>query len=342
MFGARRIKTACAIVSDDISGARKYDVSFRQRVTGWRHGFTAQSFAWYELDKNDPTDYLNDRLYRTRIKGLNEGYDDIFRNKYQFHQTAGDYVEYFPELIGRILGGEVLPEFSNGYTSIHGILADYNSVVLKPLAGSWGLDIHILSSRDGMYILNGGSIPKSEVEDLIEDFEDYIIQEKITQHRFEDEIFPDSLNTVRVTTANAVGQIDPFIAGVGHRFGTKMSAPTDNWHQGGVCAGVNIDTGELDYVVHQRENGGLERLDHHPETKTRVKGESIPHWDEVKDLCLGLSNHYPGASFIGWDIAITDAGPMVIEGNSSPDKDIIQLSTGLFEQDEFKSFVESL
>jgi hypothetical protein len=47
-------------------------------------------------------------------------------------------------------------------------------------------------------------------------------------------------------------------------------------------------------------------------------------WDGVRDVARKVHLAFPDQVVIGWDVAILPDGPAVVEGNKSPDLDIIQ------------------
>ncbi len=47
---------------------------------------------------------------------------------------------------------------------------------------------------------------------------------------------------------------------------------------------------------------------------------SIPYFNEAKELVCQLAKYVPRLRFIGWDVAISDSGPVLIEGNSFYDE----------------------
>jgi hypothetical protein len=65
-------------------------------------------------------------------------------------------------------------------------------------------------------------------------------------------------------------------------------------------------------------------LDRHPDTNARITGTILPLWSETKTLAILAHRSFADRVLVGWDIAITDEGPLIVEGNSSPDLDILQ------------------
>ena len=71
-------------------------------------------------------------------------------------------------------------------------------------------------------------------------------------------------------------------------------------------------------------------LTHHPDTDLRFKGIEIPFWDRCCRLCLQAAGLFPQLPLVGWDLAITPEGPVIMEGNHRPATDFFQLSDNLW------------
>ena len=63
----------------------------------------------------------------------------------------------------------------------------------------------------------------------------------------------------------------------------------------------------------------------HPLTNTAIVGYKVPLFKEAIKLAEELSAIIPEMGVVGWDIAITPDGPVVVEGNEFPGHDIYQL-----------------
>jgi len=124
-------------------------------------------------------------------------------------------------------------------------------------------------------------------------------------------IFPPALNTLRVIThIGQDGMVDVAacflkIARTGHRI--------DNMHHGAIGAHVNLTSGHL-----ERGFGGLgrARFTHHPDTGAAIEGFQVPFFAEAVELAKRAHPLLQSPSLIGWDVAVTDEGPKIIEANS--------------------------
>jgi hypothetical protein len=59
-------------------------------------------------------------------------------------------------------------------------------------------------------------------------------------------------------------------------------------------------------------------------TGAPVLGRQIADWPALRDLALATHRLFRHRIVIGWDVALTTEGPMMIEGNSNMDVSFIQ------------------
>ncbi|HEY6048187.1 MAG TPA: sugar-transfer associated ATP-grasp domain-containing protein [Sphingomicrobium sp.] len=67
---------------------------------------------------------------------------------------------------------------------------------------------------------------------------------------------------------------------------------------------------------------------------SQCKLGALPCWDETKRLAIEAHRAFSDRTVIGWDIAMLEHGPIIIEGNGNADLDILQrfMRRGLREQ----------
>jgi hypothetical protein len=89
--------------------------------------------------------------------------------------------------------------------------------------------------------------------------------------------------------------------------------PADNfWRPANLLAAIDVASGRVTRVV-QGAGPKLVELEAHPDTGARLLDVELPLWTEVRDCCLRGANTLPNCHVQGWDVAVTDSGPVLIE-----------------------------
>lgn len=184
-----------------------------------------------------------------------------------------------------------------------------NSLFLKDMAESGGV---------GCYLLTVENLENSISEITPKILKgSFIHQETIKQHPNISRIYAASLNTLRFETF--IDQQEKLhIVCVYMRFGMKGNF-VDNAFSGGLYVGINPETGifhEKGYQNYKGLSGGMCFYEH-PDTGFVFKDQHIPYFKEACALVLKCSEFVPDR-YLGWDIAISKNGPVLIEGNGSP------------------------
>lgn len=65
-------------------------------------------------------------------------------------------------------------------------------------------------------------------------------------------------------------------------------------------------------------------MDRHPNTGAQIAGATLHRWDEVRAFAIAAHKVFGDRVIVGWDIAVTPDGPVLVEGNGAPDLDIMQ------------------
>ena len=194
-------------------------------------------------------------------------------------------------------------------------------IILKPRFGTGGQGIiKVTLAVDGNYSVNNKIKTKVEFFNLISKLNDYIAVEFIQQSTFSEKFFPDSTNTIRITTYCNPKTNEGEILYSLMRFGRTKSAPADNVGAGGIYSLIDLNTGKLMQAIELGENGKYSFHKSHPDTKVNIVDVDIPQWDNLKQSFKNLASLIsPYIKFAGWDIILTDNSYFLIEGNNGPD-----------------------
>jgi Sugar-transfer associated ATP-grasp len=139
----------------------------------------------------------------------------------------------------------------------------------------------------------------------------FLLQERIEQHPVMSSLHPTSVNTVRLITFCEQGKATLFSAALRVGAGGKS---VDNWASGGLIVSIDATTGRLRGEGFFKPGyGGRTAL--HPDSRITFRSFQIPHFQEAVALVTRLHEHLYNVHSIGWDVAISSAGPVIIEGN---------------------------
>ena len=150
-----------------------------------------------------------------------------------------------------------------------------------------------------------------------------IVQPRLSPHPELADVTNGALPTVRVVTClNESGA--PEVIGAVFRMSVGANATVDNLHAGGIAAAVVLDTGQLSRATNLGSDARLGWVVVHPDSGAPIEGRILPLWGDVKQLAVRAHREFADRVVIGWDIAILENGPVLVEGNGNPDMDILQ------------------
>jgi hypothetical protein len=150
-----------------------------------------------------------------------------------------------------------------------------------------------------------------------------VVQRRIRPHPALEPLTSGATPTVRALTILGEGGRPELVATV-FRMSIGANRTVDNIHAGGLACAVSMDEGTLGLASNLGSDARLGWHREHPTTSARIEGTRLPFWNEVKALAVRAHKTVEGRIVIGWDIAIAEDGPIVIEGNRGPDMDLMQ------------------
>ena len=168
--------------------------------------------------------------------------------------------------------------------------------------------------------------------------ESYLIEERIRPHPALAQLVGPTLCCVRVVTFIGLDGV-PHILGAVYKMQSKPLG-VDHLSYGAVGSWVDLETGALGKGRTRHEFGYTSVI---PGTDRAFVGFKLPCWPEARDVALTAATVFPWARSIGWDIAIADRGPVLIEGNVEWSTSLLQIPAprGLM-TGEFKSLYDTL
>ena len=121
------------------------------------------------------------------------------------------------------------------------------------------------------------------------------------------------MNTIRaVTIQGKSGAISVFSAFL--RLGANANTFVDNRAMGGFGVGIDLKTGRLMRYGFPHDSFGV-KTETHPLSGIVFEGYQIPWWPETLELIQNAHRQFYELQSIGWDVVITENGPILLEGN---------------------------
>ena len=272
-----------------------------------KYGCTIKEWMFYKFDELSEEEksrifLLKDHLKIRRRYPYNKGLKKVLESK----ELTNNYFKEFIRRPWCINTDLTFESFTNTFENSSGI-------VYKPVLGLMGRGVEAFFFNEKT---------KKEVFDTITAYPRGVIEEVVIQHPVLAQLNPYSVNTMRIVSVSSFQKcvtkdgkhID--IAFITLKMGGSKSIMDNLLASGGVCASVDKETGviltdgvDLDGNAHTE----------HPLTHQPIKGLKIPYVKEAAELVKKAIDTLKLEGVIGWDVTVTEAGPVLIEPNAGPD-----------------------
>ena len=299
------------------------------KITGWSpKEVEAKFWQAHNHVKCSPSEYFRYRLYNLTPQEQETYYysfnQAILQKKYgtdkEFVSIICDKERtnlYFSDYVRR-------PWCVNNRVSFEqfcDIFRNSSRVIYKPSGGHCGYGIEAFDLNDQT---------RQAVYNKLITYPQGVVEEYICQHPDMQRLSPSSVNSLRFVTVSSFTKSknrEPFVDIVYSivRIGRGDSV-VDNLHSGGMVANADLETGIL-------VTGGADHTSTlyavHPETGTPIKGFKIPYFFETLELVKEAIEKNRVEGYLGWDWAIGENGPLLMEVNARPGADGLQTAYAL-------------
>ena len=319
----------------------KKQVGLRKRILCLLRGFSAEKYDLYQMKNNDYKLYLSD-YQRRKTAIINGRYSIILSDKTLFSKLF-EKDNLTAETYGTINRGVILiNDKAVSFIEFIDLIKDKKKLILKIFNGGGGKNIHRLNFVEETFFLNGNQIEKRDLKAFIGNLDNlYLINEHLEQADYAKEIYPNTVNSIRILTMIEPNTNKVIIPVAVHKFGSDKTGHADNVWRGGMTALIDIESGVLQKsALHLENNEKIKWQEQHPDTKVSVSGTRVPNWEAVKSKIIEvakLANSF-NIKYVGWDIVVTNNGIKLIEGNNCSDVNILQIHHPLLRDSEAVKF----
>ena len=183
--------------------------------------------------------------------------------------------------------------------------------IVKPLSDSCGRGIQLINTNEDSFCVDGY---------LDSNPDGFVAEELIKQDEALSKLHPESVNTLRINTVNYGTSIEVLWPCLRIGCGDNI---VDNAGAGGIFRAINTASGIITNVSDEHNH----TFTKHPDTGIPLIGFKIPKWEDACELAKHLAELIPECHFVGWDLALTEKGWIMVEGNHRP-YIIWQIATG--------------
>lgn len=284
------------------SGKNRIILFFDMIFSMFRYGigyldYMTFGFAYINKDKRRTFMTMDDNIQMCRKMNQKEA-SEVFENKLIFSKTFTKQLHR--EYVDLNDGFETFEKFCQGKE---------NFFAKQPVSfGGLGVKKVTLEGQD----------LKTIYDELMES-KMYLCEETITQHEDMNKLCARSVNTIRVCTlVSDSGKAHLIYALL--RIGSGKT-DVDNVTSGGMYTLLSKD-GEITHPAFCDKT--VSYYTEHPNNGFSLIGFKVPYFKEAIRLCLDSALVEKRIRYVGWDIAITPEGPVLVEGNSLPGYDMPQ------------------
>jgi len=253
-------------------------------------------YNFQNLDENERYKFVGNREKESLCAIVNEkSVSDIFMDKWQTYQ-------YFKQFYGRKVIHIASMQDKKDFLDY---VKENKRVLVKNARESQGRGIfETISSKE--------SVDNSwiEIEKTLNRGGSVVVEQFVNQASEMSKFNPSSVNTIRIATFRKNNDVKVMFAFA--RFGRKGSV-VDNGGCGGIIVSIDKDSGRFNSIG--RDESGI-CYPFHPDSEINFDNFVIPEWNNAVELAIQLSGIVPKQIYVGWDLAYTENGWIMIEGNS--------------------------
>ncbi|MFT6288259.1 MAG: hypothetical protein ACJA09_003018 [Alcanivorax sp.] len=219
--------------------------------------------------------------------------------------------------------------------------------LLKPIDGSHGDGLIRFELENGLLVMDGGRLMTAdkELQETLTLNTCFILQRFLRPHPQLKPIMPGaSLGTARLVTLNHQGQISVIFGCIKIPAGNNVADNFVAGSMGNLLADVDLQTGTIlkTYGPDLDHPGVVREVSIHPDSGVIIPGFVFPHWNAMLDAVITGAQTIPQLGTIGWDIALTEDGPCLIEANSLYACDILQTALGRGLKPDFERVLDPI
>jgi len=286
------------------------------------------TFRFEEKSHKEKIEYVTWFSRFVYMAFLNKDRDlHLLDNKFEAYNILKPYYKREAIVVGSWDDFEIFCEF----------VKRYNRVFVKPINLELAEGVHrlVIRAEDDLKVVFSALLEEADklyCEDVTRDIEKrLIIEEELVQSKEMARFNPMEMSVLRVTTILVKGKVNFFYPCF------RMMCGNGEDLKGEMYSYEALIDEKTGLVV----TDGIESrcsIEYHPVTGMKIKGFQMPEWEELRSMLEEAALKLPTLRYIGWDVAHTDRGWCIIEGNTNGEF-FFQMCVGRGVKKEFEDMI---
>ena len=265
-----------------------------------------QEFEFYNLNKEQRETYLT--------RGKNNEIIKKFNDKSKFY--IFDNKEEMYKIYNKFLKRQWMVLNENNYNDFLDFFKQNKVIIVKPIDGEGGKGIEkyeYINDEESKIVYSSLLFKKQ-----------LLVEQCIKQHPDMNKLYNKSVNTLRMFTFYKDGQAY-FLQAI---LKVGNGGVVDNFSSGGMYTYVDDEGTVYAEAIDRMDN----KYYKHPISNETIVGFKVPMFKEAVGMVKEAAKVVPEMGYIGWDVAISEDGPVLVEGNCYPG--VFQVKPSLVEKKE--------
>ena len=286
-IAARNNKSVSYVKRDMIKNFVKYGIGYTDYLKG----------DYINLTKEQKKTYVTTKSYYKLLRYLNNPkYDATMSDKIVFNRI-------FSEFLGR----EWIDIRNTSLDDFKKFIKNKKTIFAKPPTDFGGHGIKKIEVKD---IKNLEELKNELLSKKL-----YLVEDAIIQHKELDKLNPYAVNSFRVVTLVKDGK--------SYILANALRINVDDGIAIG-CQDAYMRLDESGKVCSRVVDDVVNVYEEHPMAKIKFSTVKVPFVKESFEMALKAALVVPEMRYVGWDIAITPNGPVIMEGNEYPSYGLVQ------------------
>lgn len=237
-----------------------------------------------------------------------------FNDKSKFY--IFDNKEEMYKIYNKFLKRQWMVLNENNYNDFLDFFKQNKVIIVKPIDGEGGKGIEkyeYINDEESKIVYSSLLFKKQ-----------LLVEQCIKQHPDMNKLYNKSVNTLRMFTFYKDGQAY-FLQAI---LKVGNGGVVDNFSSGGMYTYVDDEGTVYAEAIDQMDN----KYYKHPISNETIVGFKVPMFKEAVSMVKEAAKVVPEMGYIGWDVAISEDGPVLVEGNCYPG--VFQVKPSLVEKKE--------